>query len=240
MPAPTRTAIASIILLNCCGTILAADEIAIPFPKDGAWARYHVTTTEGSGAANETRTRKETVRFVGTAETAGRRSRWFEQEFGLGEGRRNVMKALITEEDLKSPWPLADRRRYWHRIGDEPIGEAETHGPEYAVFCLVFPGPYNTAKLLKEPKTVEYQRGRFEIKEGLSGRQEITFQTFGHEIAFAMDYTTWRHPEISVGLAAAKVSFRVHENSQLRETYTTEFVLEDFGTDARSSLPEQN
>lgn len=238
-----NAAVACFSLMAFLGTNLAAEEISIPLPKDGAWARYHVTTTHDTDALNETSTRSETIRFVGTVVSQDRRARWLEQEFsGFEAGKKNVMKTLVAEEDLKSAWLLADRRRWWHKETDQPVNEVETLGPEYGVFSLVFPGPYSTAKPLKESRIVEYQRGRFEIQEGLTGRQEISLQTIDYDMAFAMDYTVWRHPDVPLGLAAAKISFRTREAGRLnpRGTYTTEFVLEDFGTNAKTTLPEQN
>lgn len=185
---PVRVIVYFMIAFVC--PTLPAEEISIPLPKDGAWARYHVTTTHETDALNETSTRSETIRFVGTVVSQNRRSRWVEQEFaGFEESKKNVMKTLVAEEDLKSAWPLADRRRWWHKEADQPAKEVETLGPEFGLFSLVFPGPYNTVKPLKEARTVEYQRGRFEIREGLTGRQEISLQTDGHDIAFTMDYT---------------------------------------------------
>ena len=240
---PSSSTTACMILLTFLGTSLAAEEIAIPLPKDGAWARYHVTTTHEADTRNQTSTRNETIKFVGTAVSDGVRHRWIEQSFGGFEDRTtNVMKTLVAEKVLNSAWPLAADRRWWHKIGDRPVKEVDTLGPEFGVFSLVFPGPYNTAKPINESRTVEYKRGRLEIREGLTGRQEISFQKDNVLRTFVMDYTVWRHPDVPLGIAAAKISLRTHEFGSLnpRETYTTEFALEDCGTDAKTSLPEKN
>ena len=240
---PSSSTTACMILLTFLGTSLAAEEIAIPLPKDGAWARYHVTTTHEADTRNQTSTRNETIKFVGTAVSDGVRHRWIEQSFGGFEDRTtNVMKTLVAEKVLNSAWPLAAERRWWHKMGDQPVKEVGTLGPEYGVFSLVFPGSYNTAKPLKEARTIEYQHGRLEIQEGLAGRQDISLQNNAENIRFEIEYKVWRHPNVPLGIAAAKISLRTHEFGSLnpRETYTTEFALEDCGTDAKTSLPEKN
>ena len=238
----TKSVLCCLILLTSLRLNLAEEKIAISLPKDGAWARYHVTTTRAEDAGVEPETRKETIRFVGTVESNGQRHRWIEQSFGLKDGRTNVMKTLVAEKDLKSAWPLAAERRWHHKAGDQLATECETLGPEYGVFSLVFPGPYNTAKPLHETRVLDYQRGRLEIKEGLAGRQEVSFQDNGQDVAYSMNYTVWRHPDVPLGLAAAKISMRTQENGRLEAggTYTVEFILEDCGQDAKSVLPQND
>lgn len=238
----THTAAWCVILLTPFGLNFAAEGVAIPVPKDGAWARYHVMTTQGAEGQTEKRIRQETIRFVGTVESNGQRQRWVEQIFALQDGRTNVMKTLIAEKDMKSAWPLAADRRWWCQQGDQPVAESNTFGPEYGVFSLVFPGPYNTAKPFRETRVVEYQRGRLEIKEGLTGRQEVKFQDNGYDQVYLMDYTVWRHPDVPLGLAAARIKLRTHENGRLNpnDTYEVEFLLKDCGEDAKSVLPQSN
>lgn len=239
----TNTTVLCLILLTSLRTNLVAEEVTIPLPKDGAWARYHVTTTRKLDTGSETFTRNETIRIVGTVESNGQRHRWIEQSFGgFEDGKTNILKTLVAEKDLESAWPLAANRRWWHKSGDGPVTEGDTLGPEYGVFNLVFPGPYNTAKPLNEMRIVEYQRGRLEIRKGLTGRQKVSFQNNGQDIAYEMNYAVWRHPDVPLGLAAAKISLRTEENGRLnqRGTYTVEFVLEDCGKDAKTALPEKN
>lgn len=231
-----------LVLLSSHRFNLAAEEV-IPLPKDGAWARYHVTTTHEVGTRSEVNTRKDTFRFVGTVESNRQKHRWVEQSFGGFEGgHTNVMKTLVAEKDLKSAWPLAADRRWWHKAGDQPVTERNTFGPEFGVFSLVFPGPYNTAKPLHEPRVVDYQRGRLDIKEGLTGRQEVSFQDDEHDITFVMNYAAWRHPDVPLGLAAARISLRTQENGRPTpgETYSVEFLVEDCGEDAITVLPTTN
>jgi hypothetical protein len=237
-----RIATCCLILLTSLRSLLAAEEITIPMPKGGAWARYYVTTTREPGSAIETSPRTETIRFAGTVESDGQTHHWLEQSFALNDGRTNLMKTRVSEKDLKSDWPLADNRRWWHKGGNQPATECETFGPEYGVFSLVLPGPYSTAKTIHEARRVDYQRGRLEINEALAGRQEFTSKNDEHDLGFEMNFTVWRHPDVPVGLAAARISLRTKENGRVNpnKTYRVEFVLEDCGNDAKSAFPENN
>ncbi len=63
-----------------------------------------------------------------------------------------------------------------------------------------------------------------------------------HEVKLVMDYTVWRHPDVPLGLAAARISLRTLEDGRAnpRETYTRVFTIEDWGVDAKSALPDNN
>jgi len=214
-----------------------ADGTSFPLPADGSWVRYRVT---GDGADGPF-TRTETIRFVGTVRKENPPRRWFEQEFGgFSDGRRNFLKIQLSEDEWNSPWPLAERREYWHKEADQPVKRAETLGPEYGLFGLMFPGPYKSTMPLKEPRTIEYQRGQLEIREGLSGRHKITVRADDDDFEYEMHYRVWRRPDVPQGPVAANFTFRAKQNGREEPVEKVHFVLDDFGNDAKSDLPDHN
>lgn len=231
----------SVCILAFAGSVAPAEEVSIPLPKDGAWAKYHVTSTNESQTSNQVSTRYETIRFVGIVNSNDQTRRWVEQMFsGVDGNRTNVMKALVSESDLNSAWPLAGKRRWWHKVGDTAVTEVETLGPEFGISSLVFPGPYDIAKSIEEGRTIDYQRGKLELRIALTGEQKYSVPDSNPNRTFVMKYTAWHHPDVPMGLAAAKVSLTTKETDSADRHYTAEFVIDDFGMDAKSALPDSN
>lgn len=64
-----NTVIFCLMLLTSHRWILAAEGVVIPLPKDGAWARYHVVTTQvGDSEQSQNSTGNHSVRRDGAVQ----------------------------------------------------------------------------------------------------------------------------------------------------------------------------
>jgi hypothetical protein len=254
--APPVSAIIRIVLLAAifawADRPLQADETPAKLPKDGWWVRYFHTLKLQDREISSRRT----YAFVGTAVERDCTCRWMEMqtvEIIDGHEVTDILKFLVPEKALlESERPLDGLIRCWRKFGDEQVEQVRFNTPlgerglsfsaDYAWgrdFTL-FPGPQQKSKAVEEPRTIEYQRGRLEIETAQRFRRIASRRalTNGEKQEYSDEFTVWKDRSVTPAFAAATDRVQQHRDDALVRTFAIEFVLDDFGTDAKSALPD--
>jgi hypothetical protein len=235
-----------------------SEDASATLPDDGWWFRYSVTTKEDREGNTEVSTVKHTYSLIGTATENGEKCRWVEMKivgyFG-GKDRTQIAKLLVPERDLlESEHPLNRLVRGWNKIDDAAARELRVEPPEagptgnanrfYEMRMLVFPGMRRKLEIADKPKVVDYQRGRIEIPQGLKGKREVKGNGRGrlqNQISKSnTEFTVWTDPAVPFGFAAATFQNATRIDDVLRVSRDDEWVIDDFGSGAKSELPDNN
>jgi hypothetical protein len=240
-----------LILLS--SSVLPAVDSTTQLPKDGWWVRYFVTMTR---EGNEDVTVKRTYSLVGTTTENGEKCRWVEIKSVQpinGKEQTDVIKFLIPERELLGgEKPLDSLVRAWRQVDDGPVEEQKFNQPlgvagmvasadfGWGRDLVIFPGPQRKSKLAAGKKVVDFQQGRLEIGEGWVGKHVATRKalTNGEKQEFSTDFTVWNDATVAPACAAMHERIEYRRNDMLIRTITVELVIEDFGIDAKSTLPE--
>jgi len=155
-------------------------------------------------------------------------------------------KVLVPQGDLfESAKPFDKARRLWTRRGEAPPRKVNlaknVSWVTWEEQLLWTPGMLKPAHLNEnESKVVEYQSGQLKCTRSFSG--ELSYTSSGpdkKEIKFNRKYTVWPHSKLPLGFAEARIeSERILGDMKTRMVIT--YRLQDFGTDAKSELPESN
>ena len=233
-----------------------AEESTAKLPADGWWARYFVSMKRDGN--NDEQTMKRTYSLVGTATESDITCRWVEMKTVSMAGEKErieVVKFLIPEQDLlESDQPLVRLVRCWSKT-DDGMAKALSFDPprgdgvnpqsaegRFGKELFVFPGIRQKAEMVDKPKVVEYQQGRLTVAQGREGKRvsKVVGSPRAQGLAFVLDYTIWTDPAVAPGFAAAKTRYATMINDVVRTARNDEWTIEDFGTDAKSELPENN
>ena len=223
----------------------AADKL----PKDGAWARYYVVVSFPNGKEYLSR---YSIRFVGTVVENGKRHRWIEffSDHTIRGGGKSVRKFLLPEKALReSSHPLRQYVRGWKGEPGKTPMPLPTSGPEKeraaigGTSLLFLPAVLKPSKVTRNPRTVDYQKGRLRMKSGRAGTfRDMIQEADGRVITWKSDYEVWSHKNVPLWMVSRKSKeFVIYKNPNEKETVgsrrTLELTLEDWGTDAKSALP---
>jgi hypothetical protein len=227
-------------------------ESGAKLPSDGAWVRYKV---ELQGEQDGVPSRNEfvgTISLVGTTTEKEQLCRWVEIETVAfdpkGAPRRtHVTKLLIPEmEMLKSNNPLKQAARGWVRVNDEPatpIGPIKFDPGLFVGESLSWlPGARALLHEVDQPRDIEYQRGKLNGANALSGTREYT-KADTPELGknrWKSTFTIWHHADLPCGFAHAVIEAEKWLGDDLDAKLTFTYHLEDAGIDAKSGLPESN
>jgi hypothetical protein len=228
------------------------EESRVTLPSDGAWVRYKVQLQdeeEGVVSHDEFVT---TISLVGTASDKEQRCRWVEMKSVAFDSkgapsRTHLTKLLIPEtEMLKSNNPLKQAVRGWVRVADEQPSLMVPISWDPGLFVgeslSWLPGVRAGLREVDKPRDVEYQRGKLNRADAVSGTREWT-KTETPELGnshWKSRFTVWHHADLHWGFARAEVEAEkwLGDEREARVTFT--YLLEDAGKDARSALPESN
>jgi hypothetical protein len=238
-----------------------AEDAPPKLPANGSWVRYNVTARrEGSNNDDATFTRMYSL--VGTTTEEGQPCRWVEMKTVHkfdGKEKTDILKFLIPEiELLQSEKPLNSLVRTWRKIDDGDAKlmtfdqESGVEGTYYSRLSadsgfgrdlFLLPGPQRKSKRVNQRNIVEYQRGRLEIAEGRSGKHissRMPRVNGQRKLTIVLEFTVWNHPAVPLGCAAAKDRVEYLIDDVPSEAFESEWVVEDFGTDAKSAIPDKN
>jgi hypothetical protein len=235
-----------------------AEDVTAKLPEDGWWSRYSVTTKEDREGNIDESTIKYTYSLTGTVTENGEKCRWVETKFSGfygGKDRTQITKLLVPEKDmLEKEHPLNRLVRGWTKVDDAAAREIRVEPPEpgangnanrfYETQMVIFPGPRHKLEIADTSKVIEYQRGRLKINEGRKGKIDIMTTGRGRLASQILtshtEFTVWTDPAVRLGLAAATFRKTTSINNVLRLSRDDDWVIDDFGSDAKSELPEDN
>jgi hypothetical protein len=234
-------------------------------PPDGSWVRYvvsHESTSHPyhkrsakSDANVETEkvkrwSEKITLSFVGRAIENGVPCRWVEIRTERADQQADkpcAYKMLLREEGLLSDkHPLAEVNvvRVWQQTPDGAVSRRD-EAPGYSDLFSWTPGVVRRLKPAGETREIDFASGHLSSAAVYTGKTTTNshLALWVIRIRLEEDKTVWLHPDLPLGFAA----MRTEENATVRlmtkpaTSHTvTEYVLEDAGTDAQTSMPENN
>jgi len=213
-------------------------------PKDGSWTKFNLEfLVEIPQNMNQTGTL--TVRSVGRVTEKGKKYRWVEIEFQLernGKKEKKVIKLLVAEKDImpgakKSPEIL----RGWKKNADrDPVEltDAEKQSSGEAAFFLS--GPLKNQKTLKKKQVIDFQKGRLKIPSGITGKADFKIGSNGPAgVKSDITQSIWTHKSVPFGTAMLIMKMEVTLKDQLAIKAIMTFTVQDYGTGAKSVLPDK-
>lgn len=217
-------------------------------PKDGTWVEYNIEMkTDGPQMQDMTGTMK--LKSVGSATENGEKYRWFEIEFkGESNGMKQnaVIKALIREKELKAGAKDGIKiLRGWQQTTDggkkmDPKELSETELSANGPIGFFFGTKLTKTKKVKQAKEIQYQKGKLKLTEATTGElnlklNENTPKGFKQKVK----QTIWKHKSVPTGTAALEVQMEVHNKDKLLMKMRMMCNVQDYGTGAKSSLPDK-
>jgi len=215
-------------------------------PQDGSWITYHMTQTSvRNGVAGTEGTGTLTIRSVGAVLEEGKACRWleFEYRFVDGEGNGNsveYVKVLIPVENLKrGQEPLDHVVRAWQKFDAKPAMRVEEKMPVFAD-DLILAGPLKDRNKAIQPRFVDYQNGRLELKNVVTGKTDWSGKPSptAKKLQTTTRHQLWPHEDVPFGVAFAKQELRMYRDGKHFRSVFRELTLSDFGTGAKSALPD--
>lgn len=216
-------------------------------PKDGAWARFGVTSDEDGQLG------KYAVSLVGTLVENGELCRWLEvAEWGDSDDDQNIKKMLIPERELLEGDQFARNSiRAWCGVVDgkedrKVFGVEEvdlSYGEGIEFYTLLFPGPRRGASPISERRLISCQKGVFEVLNVLACDQVLSEPIPMFPLKRTKRSIIWPHSDIPFGIVAARIVYTNIWNGlfdHFERSGVVEYVLEDAGYDAMSKLPDIN
>jgi hypothetical protein len=187
-----------------------------------------------------------TIRSVGRETVNNEPCRWIEFDTKMeieNRTERNIYKVLVPEKLFKSDKPVSPKViRGWIKRNDaDPEEQTNSDKLNSEGFAVFLPDPSRKTKTVKEKKTVDYQNGQLTVESAITGSLNLPApENSNLKFESTINYTTWSHEKVPFGTAEAEwiISAKVNDNFVAKGTAT--LTLEDFGTDAKSALPDQN
>lgn len=238
-----------------------AEDHPVKLPEDGWWIRYTTTTTqELNGQVTESEWKcKLTYSLVGTTTEDGEKYRWVELEdicpLGVkAKGRVStvVSKFLVAEKNLlESEHALERSKRAWSKVNRAvpyslDIGQAKVwagNNPN----LMIFPGLWQKSESVQIERIVDFQQGKLTLTRARTRNVSMPDVIYRPRIGgfqanpnSAVEYTAWFDRATAPVFSAAKVRRNIDENDASKGAIEDEIVLEDFGTGAKSKLPDNN
>lgn len=237
---------AALLLVLFVSSIVRAEGLIYQLPPDGHWASYAIedTVTDADGTKT-TVTGELIVSSVGVETVNGKPCRWIEIAV-LFDGGYDVIdhidKLLIPEESLqKGKQPLKQVYKLHRQYGkDRRILRIEDREK-----LQQLPDKANTAlRMFLHGPYKEWQHVPDEVIESKLGEQNCegiraTETTKRRNISDDAEYIIRLHPEAPFGVVQWKVHRKIERDGQPDGTIDHELTLSDFGTGAKTALPDE-
>jgi hypothetical protein len=218
-------------------------------PRDGAWVQYQWDWHRLDNGQKMSAT--VTLSIVGVVVEKDEQCRWVELKYVIPEGdekRTLIEKLLIREKHLlESANPMEHVLRTWVRFNDEPARLKEPHQINDTLIgqmLLWTPGVLKDASLSGVPKDIEYQRGRLRSANSWTGKMVLPETNKDGQVVLrrSRKFALRRHAELPIGFAEAEIKDDVYDvdMTTVRSQQVSVYLLQDAGTDAKSSLPDNN
>lgn len=240
-----RLPIASLLALLSVASTAQAGGLIHTLPADGSWVKYSMSM-KNVGATMIEASGTLTVRTVGTVTENGEKCRWIELESLTtqdGKQKSGVMKLLIREKDFAADAIAAPTiLRGWKKSSEKAIaGIDENDKAEKSSSTMFFGKAGTNVKPLKQEKIIDHQKGKLTIASGLTG--ELKFDPTGGKKLKGIEFNTiqshWTHKSLPFGTGAMELVMKVNFNGATVSTMTMKFTMLDYGTGAKSVLPDK-
>ena len=106
---------------------------------------------------------------------------------------------------------------------------------------LILPGPLKDRKTAIRPRFVDYQHGRLELKNMVTGKSDWSGRlspTSKNKSQTTTIHQLWPHEDVPFGVAFAKQELRIYIKGKLSQSVFRELSMSNFGTGAKSALPD--
>lgn len=195
-------------------------------PKDGAWVTYYALIKFSDGETQS----EWTASSVGTKQVNGEPHRWLELIAKSSQGKLIIVyKALIPESEFgPGKNPIRHASEIWVKHLNAEPRKISSLKDEDPYFDLLLSGPVANVKKLDETESVDWQQGSLtcDIWEGENKLDTGFFKIENSQRLLKND-------KVPFGIAASKVRLRGGDR-----TAEIEYVLTNFGTDAKTLLPD--
>ncbi|GAB4155636.1 MAG: hypothetical protein Tsb009_32430 [Planctomycetaceae bacterium] len=239
------TVIALFVFAGFSNFAYAGGGLIQTLPKEGAWVKYFIEMKANIQQREQNMSGELTMRFLGTVKENGEPCRWVEMQMVGQEGERktyHVAKLLIREKDL-APGAKTNLQiiRGWKR--DKKDGEVKelsemeksANGPT----SFFFSRTRKNKKDVKTSKTLDYQKGQLKIPQAVQDRLEIGLgPNAPKDFKYELQRTVWSHKTVPSGTAAMELKIKITRKEMVLQDLTMSFTLQDYGTGAKSALPD--
>jgi hypothetical protein len=200
-----------------------------------------------------------TIRFLKQVDEAGQDCQWIEYE-ARAPSENNledvyVRKVLVPISMLREDAaPILHSLRNWQTYGDERptmkegIGQISANdllNSSLGFWFVFLPGARQLQTEHSEMATIDYQRGTLHCESLNSGVHEAVYASpEGGQNIHSRAYQLRLHEDLPCGFAWARMSLSYsHKSSDGTvegpyEQFVEELILQDFGTDGASALPD--
>jgi len=231
---------------------------AAQLPEDGWWIRYSTKNTQKAGDDILEVTGKLTYSLVGTVVEDGEQCRWLELHAENDKARFNgddtggrrtveVVKFLVPEKELlENEYPLDKLKRGWGKITDRDVYAIKPGQLGRAIpRSLDFPGAWQDQNRIEKERVIDFQQGRLKISEAKTRKTTFSFTNSRRtgetdDYQRISEYTVWFDRTTSPFFSAMSIHREESKNGDFNLTTDEELVLEDYGTGAKSKLPDHD
>ncbi len=203
-------------------------------PKDGRWAKYHFqmkvkvpVTQEILGAIS--------LRSVGRVTKNGEPCRWIEMQMDVVENdrtRTSLFKILVQEKAFRSGTKTSPHVLRGWGPGGVQLSDSDINGS--GVLNYLLGRRLAKKKPLKVSKVIDFQRGQLKIAAGTVGQMPL-----GRNDNTVVTQRLWSHQTVPFGVAAMEYRVVVKDRKTVATEMSMEFTLQDYGTGAKSLLPDK-
>jgi hypothetical protein len=212
-----------------------ADGLLYQLPDDGSWVRFEANYTFKADGMEEPGqgTGTLTMASVGRVLEGPEPCRWIEFDVRLkdtGPEQVLIRKLLIPEKYLtKGENPTEHVVRGWAKFNDEDVQPAV---PIHGRWPAYLAGPLQDEKPLEE-QLVESKLGALKC-EGVTGWIQYTEGDLDMKVTFG----TRLHETAPFGVVSSRMQFEMMREGKVLQTVDATAKLIDYGTDAKTALPE--
>ncbi len=230
-----------------------AEEQSSKLPEDGWWIRYCYTDKQEANGQVHEFTQKITYSLVGTVMEDGEKCRWVELKIHTTlRGEEDVVfrKFLVAEKELiENEQPLDKLKRAWGKsskrgLRELKLGQDVTSDSRY---LRIFPGEWQKSERVDQERIVDYQKGRLSMPQARKRNVTMPINVINAggsqktvNWTSIIETTVWFDQVTSPVIAAERIQTKEYEKEKLILSREENFVIEDIGSDAKSSLPEIN
>ena len=153
------------------------------------------------------------------------------------------VRKLVPEKVFEKGKTVSEKViRGWEKTNDnEPRKLNITEISNNGILAPLLPDPSRKTETIQEKKVIDYQKGKLEIDSRITGSLMLDQSNNPNlKINTLFVFSLWVHEKVPFGTAAANWGVTLKRDGNILLKTKMTFTLEDFGTGAKSALPDQN